>query len=179
MPLSRGSRSSSTRDRDSSATGAPETSTNSSATASTGASGTTTNSPATGDCTGSRTTPGAGFPQTSAALTRASASSWRVGATTPGNPAGASATAARHTTHSKARTASTWSASAPAGALRRKDHLQQLVGVLEKILEFVTLRTEGLYGKLGGHFDASYGRIFRHIADLIDLDACFTGECSF
>jgi hypothetical protein len=57
--------------------------------------------------------------------------------------------------------------------------LQQLVGILEKILEFVTLRTEGLYRELGSHLDAGHGRIFRHIADLIDLDACLTGERGF
>jgi len=57
--------------------------------------------------------------------------------------------------------------------------LQQLVGILEKILEFVTLCTEGLYGELGSHLDASHGRIFRHIADLIDLDARFAGEGGF
>jgi hypothetical protein len=32
---------------------------------------------------------------------------------------------------------------------------------------------------LRGHLDARYGRIFRHVANLVDLDAGFTGERGF
>jgi hypothetical protein len=57
--------------------------------------------------------------------------------------------------------------------------LQELVGVFEEILEFVALSTESLGGELRGHLDSRHGRIFRNIANLVDLDAGFTGERGF
>jgi hypothetical protein len=38
------------------------------------------------------------------------------------------------------------------------------------------LGAECLRGKLRGHLDPSHGRIFRHVANLVDLDAGLTGE---
>jgi hypothetical protein len=57
--------------------------------------------------------------------------------------------------------------------------LQELVGVFEEILELVTLGAESFCGKLRGHFDSRHGGIFGDIANLVDLDARFTGEGRF
>jgi hypothetical protein len=41
------------------------------------------------------------------------------------------------------------------------------------------LSAESLRGKLRGHLDSRHGGIFRDIANLVDLDARFTGERGF
>jgi hypothetical protein len=57
--------------------------------------------------------------------------------------------------------------------------LEELVGVFEEILELVALGAESFRCQLRGHLDSRHGRIFRDIANLVDLDARFTGECGF
>jgi len=57
--------------------------------------------------------------------------------------------------------------------------LQELVRVFEEVFELVALGAEGLRGELRSHLDTCHGRIFRNIANLIDLDARFTGERGF
>jgi hypothetical protein len=57
--------------------------------------------------------------------------------------------------------------------------LQQTVGILEEILELVALRAESFSGELRRNLDARDGRIFRHIANFVDLDACLARERGF
>jgi len=57
--------------------------------------------------------------------------------------------------------------------------LEELVRVFEEIPELVALGAEGLRSKLRGHLDPGHGRIFRDIANLVDLDTRFTGEGGF
>jgi hypothetical protein len=57
--------------------------------------------------------------------------------------------------------------------------LEELVGVFEKILELVALGAESFRCQLRGHLNSRHGRIFRDVANLVDLDARFTGECGF
>jgi hypothetical protein len=57
--------------------------------------------------------------------------------------------------------------------------LQELVGVFEEILKLVALGAESFRRELRGHLDPRHGRIFRNIANLVDLDARFTGQCGF
>jgi hypothetical protein len=57
--------------------------------------------------------------------------------------------------------------------------LQELVRVFEEILKLVALCAESFGCQLRGHLDSRDGRIFRDIANLVDLDARFTGECGF
>jgi hypothetical protein len=54
--------------------------------------------------------------------------------------------------------------------------LQQLIGIFEEVPELFALCAEGFGGELRRYFDSRYGRVFRHITNLIDLDAGFTGE---
>jgi hypothetical protein len=61
-------------------------------------------------------------------------------------------------------------ASAPC-AFRREDHLQQLVRVFKKISEFTALRAQRFGRQLRRHLDSRHRRIFRHVANLIHLDA--------
>jgi hypothetical protein len=68
---------------------------------------------------------------------------------------------------------------AAARALRSKNHLQELVWILEEIPEFVALGAESLGSKLRGHLDSRHGGIFRNVANLVDLDTRFTGERGF
>ncbi|HEX9456850.1 MAG TPA: hypothetical protein VF935_04395, partial [Candidatus Acidoferrum sp.] len=60
---------------------------------------------------------------------------------------------------------------AAASTLRSENHLQHLVRVFEEVSEFVALRPEHFCRQLCGNLDACHRRIFRHVADLIDLDA--------
>jgi hypothetical protein len=69
---------------------------------------------------------------------------------------------------------STTTATAPARAFRREDHLQQLVRIFEEILEFVAVRAQHFLRQLRRHLDSRHGRIFRHVANLIHLDAGFS-----
>jgi hypothetical protein len=99
--------------------------------------------------------------------------------------ASARATTTRHTagattTGPEARTCSASTATpAAARTFRGKNHLQELVGVLKEILELVTLGAERFGSELCRHFDPGNGRIFRHVTNLVDLDAGFTGERGF
>jgi hypothetical protein len=65
----------------------------------------------------------------------------------------------------------TTSAAAPARTFRREDHLQQLVRIFKEIFEFVALRAQHFLCQLRRHLDPGHGRIFRHVADFIHLDA--------
>jgi hypothetical protein len=65
---------------------------------------------------------------------------------------------------------------APARAFRREDHLQQLVRIFEEIFEFVAVRAQHFLRQLRRHLDSRHGRIFRHVADLIHLDAGFSRQ---
>jgi hypothetical protein len=75
--------------------------------------------------------------------------------------------------------ASSTAASAAARTFRGKNHLQEFVGVFKEIFELVALGAERLRGKLRGHLDSRHGRIFRNVANLVDLDAGFAGERGF
>jgi len=57
--------------------------------------------------------------------------------------------------------------------------LQELVGIFKEVFELVALGTESLRGKLRGHLNSRHGGIFRNIANLVDLDAGFTGKRGF
>jgi hypothetical protein len=57
--------------------------------------------------------------------------------------------------------------------------LQEFVRVLEEISELVSLGAERLRCQLRRHLDSRHGRIFRDIANLVDLDARFTRERRF
>jgi hypothetical protein len=65
---------------------------------------------------------------------------------------------------------------ATARTLGGKNHLQQFVWIFEEIPELVALRAEHFLCQLRRHFDARNGRILRHIADLVDLDARFSRQ---
>jgi hypothetical protein len=56
--------------------------------------------------------------------------------------------------------------------------LEQPIRIVKKIFEFVAMHAERFHRELLGHFDSGHGRILRNIADLVDLDARFSGECS-
>jgi hypothetical protein len=49
--------------------------------------------------------------------------------------------------------------------------LEQLVGILKKVPELVALRAERLSRELRGNLDSGHGRIFRHVANFVDLNA--------
>jgi len=68
---------------------------------------------------------------------------------------------------------------AAASTLRSENHLQHLVRIFEEVSEFVALRPEHLCRQLRGNLDACHGRIFRHVADLIDLDAGLSRQRGF
>jgi hypothetical protein len=57
--------------------------------------------------------------------------------------------------------------------------LQELVRVFEEVLKLVALCAESFRCQLRGHLDSRHGRIFSDIANLVDLDARFTGKCGF
>jgi hypothetical protein len=73
------------------------------------------------------------------------------------------------------------SATAAAGphALRGQDHLQHLVRVFEEISKFISRGAEYLLRQLRRHLDARHRRIFRHVANFIDLDARVSRQCGF
>jgi hypothetical protein len=68
---------------------------------------------------------------------------------------------------------------ARAHALGSQNHLQHLVWVFEEILEFVTRRAEHFLRQLRRHLDARDRRIFRNVADFIDLDARLSRQRGF
>jgi hypothetical protein len=70
----------------------------------------------------------------------------------------------------------TTAAAAPARTFRREDHLQQLVRIFKEIFEFVAVRTQHFLRQLRRHLDSRHGRIFRHVANLIYLDAGFSRQ---
>jgi hypothetical protein len=105
----------------------------------------------------------------------ARAKSARTRAATTGHSA--RATASR--TEPWARSASSAATAPTARTFRRKNHLQELVGVFEEILELIALRAQSLGRELRGHLDPGYRRIFGNIANLVDLNAGFTGERRF
>ena len=57
--------------------------------------------------------------------------------------------------------------------------MQQLVRVFEEILKLVALGAESFRCELRGHLNSRHGRIFRDVANFVDLDARFTGEGRF
>jgi hypothetical protein len=57
--------------------------------------------------------------------------------------------------------------------------LEHLVGVFEEILEFVSGRSEYFLRQLRRHLDARHRRIFRDVADFIDLDARLASQRGF
>jgi hypothetical protein len=57
--------------------------------------------------------------------------------------------------------------------------LQELVGILKEILELIALGAKSFRGELCSYFDPRNGGVFRNITNLVDLDACFTGERGF
>jgi len=73
-------------------------------------------------------------------------------------------------------TCSSAATTACARAFRRKDHLQQLVRIFEEIFEFVAVRAQHLLRQLRRHLDPRHGRIFRHVPNLIHLDAGFSRQ---
>src|SRR2546425_1017373 len=95
-------------------------------------------------------------------------------------PAPASATHAPTAADAEARTCAAGTVArsthpaattAAASTLRSENHLQHLVRVFEEVSEFVALRPEHFCRQLRGNLDACHRRIFRHVADLINLDA--------
>src|SRR6202011_682375 len=58
-----------------------------------------------------------------------------------------------------------------AAALGGKNHLQQFIGIVEEVPEFVALRTQNLRGEVRGHLDSCHRGIFRHVANFVDPDA--------
>src|SRR2546426_200064 len=66
-----------------------------------------------------------------------------------------------------------------ASTLCSENHLQHLVWVFEEVSEFVALRPEHFCRQLCGNLDACHRRIFRHVADLIDLDAGLSRQRGF
>jgi hypothetical protein len=57
--------------------------------------------------------------------------------------------------------------------------LQHLVRVFEEVLKFVSRRSQHLLGKLRRHLDPRHGRIFRHVANFIHLDAGVSRQRGF
>jgi hypothetical protein len=54
--------------------------------------------------------------------------------------------------------------------------LQQFVGIFKEIAKLVALCAQHFRGQLRGNFDSCDGGVFRHVADLIHLDAGVAGE---
>jgi len=75
--------------------------------------------------------------------------------------------------------ASSAATSARAHALCGQNHLQHFVGVFEEIFELISGCAQYFLGELRRHFDARDRRVFRHVANLIHLDAGFAGERRF
>jgi hypothetical protein len=81
----------------------------------------------------------------------------------------------------------TWAASraaptAPATtavALRGQNHLQEFVGVLEEISQFVALRSQSFGGELRGDLNAGDGRVFGNISNLIHPDGSLSRQRCF
>jgi hypothetical protein len=99
-------------------------------------------------------------------------------------PASPRATATCYSTRPTTAGAETRASSSAASAtaartFRRQNHLEELVGIFEKVLKLVALRAESLRRKLRGHLDACYGGIFRHVANFVDLNTRLTGEGGF
>jgi hypothetical protein len=94
-------------------------------------------------------------------------------------PAGYSAGATTTRTETRAGSSSSATTASAAWAFRGKNHLQEFVGVFKEIFELVALCAESLRGELRGHLDARDRRIFRDVADLVDLDARFARERGF
>ena len=57
--------------------------------------------------------------------------------------------------------------------------MQHLVRVFEEVPKFVARRSEDLLGELGRHLDPRHGGIFRHITNLIHLDARVSRQRGF
>ncbi|PYT45340.1 MAG: hypothetical protein DMG47_08635 [Acidobacteria bacterium] len=66
---------------------------------------------------------------------------------------------------------STHATAAGAHALGCQDHLEHFVRVFKEILKFVARRPQHFLRELRRNLDARHGRIFRHVADFIHLDA--------
>jgi hypothetical protein len=64
----------------------------------------------------------------------------------------------------------------PARAFRREDHLQKLVRIFEEIFEFVAVRAQHFLRQLRRHLDSRHRRIFRHVPNLVHLDAGFSRQ---
>jgi hypothetical protein len=62
---------------------------------------------------------------------------------------------------------------ARARTLRRQNHLQHFARVFKKFSELVALRPQRFRRQLRRHLDPRHRRIFRHVANLIHLDAGF------
>jgi hypothetical protein len=71
---------------------------------------------------------------------------------------------------------SSFASTASARAFRRQNHLQHFVRVFEEFAELVALRTQRFRGQLRRHFDSRHRRIFRHVANLVHLDARFASQ---
>jgi hypothetical protein len=78
------------------------------------------------------------------------------------------------TTHSSATTTA-----AGAHTFRRENHLQHLVGVVEEVSILVARCAKNFLRQLRRHLDPRHRRIFRHVADLIDLDAGLSRQRGF
>jgi hypothetical protein len=57
--------------------------------------------------------------------------------------------------------------------------LQEFVGIFEEILKLLTLRAECFRGELRRYLDSGDGRVFRNVANFVDLDAGFTSQRGF
>jgi hypothetical protein len=68
---------------------------------------------------------------------------------------------------------------AAARAFRCQNHLQQPVGIIQKIFEFVALRAQYLGCQICGNLRAGNRRILRDIANLVDLDSNFSRQSQF
>jgi hypothetical protein len=54
--------------------------------------------------------------------------------------------------------------------------LQHLIGIFKEVAVLVSVRAKRFRRELRGHLDPSHGRIFRDVANLVDLDAGFAGK---
>jgi len=63
-------------------------------------------------------------------------------------------------------------------AFCRQDHLKHFVGVFKEFPELIALRPQRPSRQLRCHFDSRHRRIFRHIANLIHLDASVAAQRS-
>jgi hypothetical protein len=68
---------------------------------------------------------------------------------------------------------------AGAHAFCSQNHLQHFVWIFEEILEFVAGRSEYFLRQLRRHLDARHRRIFRDVANFIDLNARLSRQRGF